>query len=164
MNATTTKNKAPKYTSSVPGVYFRDDGTTRWVVRFRFQGKSYNPQVIYPVDLKVTDKSHPLHVRKAQEDAEAYARAEKRRFESQDWGVRLLAHEWTFGQLALSAIADFEAKKETGEVGEYKVGSVHHQAWKTTLSCLRVVMGQAKSGHNKAFFSKKRQAPKGPFV
>ena len=146
--ATKTKGNRHGYTSKVAGVYFRDDGTTRWVVRFRNeQGKTYRPQVIYPVDLTITEPSHPLHVRKAQLDAETEALRARRAFVQDGADSQQFGQSWTLGQLLERALRECEQ------------GAITIKSVDTLTSNLRVWLGKSTVGHNTKGFPLITQKP-----
>ena len=91
----------PKYASKVSGVYWREDGSTRWEVKFRSRGKTYREGVIYPVDLRITDPKDPMHVRRAQHAAETIAIKERARLKRTNGYVDEAKpyDDWTLEQL-----------------------------------------------------------------
>ena len=66
--------KTSKPTSTVPGVYYRDDGVPRWEVKIRWTDKAGQkrnlPTVRYPVDLDAAPRTDH-HIDQARKDAEA---------------------------------------------------------------------------------------------
>lgn len=132
-------NKAG-FRSKEQGVYFRDDGSTRWVVRFRYNGVRYRDQAHFPVDLAITERTHPLHVRKAQDDAEELARRERRAWLVAGKPLHELGEAWTLGALMERAYEEMEN------------GTISHASVKTDMTNIRVWLGKAKLGKNKAGF------------
>lgn len=128
------------FTSKEKGVYFRDDGTPRWIVRFRYNGQTYREQVHYPVDLLITDRSHPLNVRKAQEDAEELARRERRAWLEKGKPLHQLGKAWTLGSLMERALKEMEE------------GTIAHASVRTDKSNLNVWLGVASTGKNRSGF------------
>lgn len=127
------------YTSDVPGVYFRDDGNPRWIVRFRYNRKDYLPQVHYPVDLSETNKSAPMHVDTAKNDAEIYAKQQAGALRKNKKPLALYGAHWTLGALFERVLKDFDE-------GKIDLKS------KSIQSNLRVWLGTAAKGQNKGGF------------
>ena len=123
------------FTSPVAGVYFRDDGNPRWIVRFRFNGKDYLPQVHYPVDLDETNTSSPTHVETARKHAEACATKEGASLRGTKKPRALYGAQWTLEALIKRVLEDFDD------------GSIELKS-RSTETSLRVWVGLAQKGHN----------------
>ena len=133
------KGNEAGHESKVSGVYFRDDGSPRWIVRLRYRGKDYLPTATYPVDLKETNKASELHVETARKFAEAYALKEQANGST---GAKVMARvgaNWTLKALIIRVLDDFDS----GEIVQASHGY---------KSALRMWAGVASKGHNKAGF------------
>lgn len=136
--ATSAGNKAG-YQSDVVGVYFRDDGSPRWIVRLRYRGKDYLGTRTFPVDLKETNKGMDTHVDTARRFAEKYALEEQLKAETGKKPLAMVGSTWTLQALIERVLADFD-------------DGVIAQGSRGFESALRTWAGKASKGHNMAGF------------
>jgi integrase len=131
-----------KPASSVPGVYYREDGQPRWEVRVRWVSKGQKrhlPTVRFPVDSKAV-KGEVGHLARARADAEAYATRERQAIETHGKPHSMRSDAWTLRALLERYLDDLEK------------GRIHHKANKTERSTIRMLLGKGK-GHNAAGFA-----------
>lgn len=128
--------------SAVPGVYYRDDGSTRWEVKVRWtdkKGKRHHlPTKRYPVNLKAIPGDVD-HITRARKDAEAYATRERQALETHDKPHAMRGEAWTLRALLERYLEDLDK-------GRIKIKST-----KTARSGVRTLLGQGR-GKNAAGF------------
>ena len=131
-------NKAG-YVSAVPGVYYRDDGRPKWMVRLRSEGRDYLPPVNFPVDPAQTNKSHPAHRDMARMAAEAFALKEQRQMRENKKPEAQFGQSWTLEALIERVLEDFES------------GKIEHKS-RSVVAGLRTWIGKASRGQNQQGF------------
>ena len=127
--------------SSVPGVYYRDDGAPRWEVKVRWTRKGKReslPTVRYPVNPNAKP-GDPDHFKRARADAEAYAGRERQSLETFGKPHALRGDAWTLRALLERYLEDLEK------------GRIAHKAHRTERSSIRMLLGKGK-GHNAVGF------------
>lgn len=138
MAAKTPKKSKPK--STVPGVYYRDDGVPRWEVKIRWTDKDGTkrklPSVRYPVDLNAPPKTDN-HLLQARKDAEAYATAQWAGLRNKDVPLALTAEAWTLRGLLQRFVQEVDD------------GLISYRAVKTDRSNCNTLLGNATQGPNK---------------
>ena len=131
--------KKNKPVSTVPGVYYRDDGAPRWEVKVRWTDASgqrrHLPTVRYPVDPKAPPKTDH-HVDQARKDAEAYASAQRADLHKKDTPHALTADAWTLRGLLERYVQEIED------------GEVSYRAVRTDKSNCNTLLGRANQGPN----------------
>lgn len=150
------KSKDGPTTSAIPGVYFRKDGKPRWYVKIRWTENGQNkqlPTVYYPVDLNAKE-GDDRHIAQAKSYAQQHAIRQWANVKSSivDWG--LAGHNYNLRQVLERYIQEFE----DGLIVEKGIGTFVHGKNKEVAGLAkhvltaRVVLGHAKTGHNKDGF------------
>lgn len=124
-----------KPTSTVAGVYYRDEGRPQWRVRLRLGGTDVSK--MFPVDLNETNKDSKTHLVKARKFAEAYVLQEQLAHGAGQ-PIAKTASQWTLEGLMRTVLNEIES----GAISDLKSGSIK--------SSLRTWLGLATKGQNMA--------------